>query len=187
MPPPGAHQVVGADLRAEAAGDLGHRGEQRERAVAELDGLVGDAGDLVVKQRVGAGLVRGQVQVGEEDQARAHPVVLLGDRLLDLEHHVGDAPDLVGVWDDGRAGRDVGVVGELRASARVLLQVDLVAVTGSSRTPAGVIATRYSWFLTSRGMPTFMACLPFAAGGGCRIYDEQDAIPLDPVCTNIGY
>ena len=26
----------------------------------------------------------------------------------------------------------------------------------NSCTPAGVIATRYSWFLTSLGMPTFM-------------------------------
>src|SRR5665213_524509 len=32
----------------------------------------------------------------------------------------------------------------------------------SSWTPAGVMATRYSWFLTSLGMPTFMAEEPFS-------------------------
>ncbi len=123
-----AHQVVGADLRGEAAGDLGHRGEQRQAAVGQLHRLVGDAGDLVAEEGVGAGLVGGQVQVGEQRQAGAHAVVLLRDRLLDLEHHVGDAPHFVRVWDDGGAGGDVGVVGKLRADARVLLKEDLVAV-----------------------------------------------------------
>jgi len=55
-------------------------------------------------------------------------VVLPGDRLLHLEHEVGDAPDLVRVRDDRRARRDVNVVAERGAGARVLLQVDLVAV-----------------------------------------------------------
>jgi len=34
----------------------------------------------------------------------------------------------------------------------------------SSCTPDGVIATRYSWFLTSRGMPTFMGMPPQTLG-----------------------
>src|SRR6202020_1532092 len=80
--------------------------------------------------RVGAGLVRRQVQVGEEREAGAHPVVLLGDGLLDLEHRVGGAPPLVSVWNNVCAGRHIGVVGELGARARVLLQVDLVAMSG---------------------------------------------------------
>ena len=50
----GAHQVVRADLRGEPAGDLAHRGEQRQRAVGELHGLVRDAGGPGVEQRVGA-------------------------------------------------------------------------------------------------------------------------------------
>jgi len=44
--------------------------------------------------RAGAG--RGEVQVGEERLVLAQPVVLLGDRLLDLQHQVGGGPDLVG-------------------------------------------------------------------------------------------
>ena len=39
----GLHQRVRADLRRQAAGDLGHRVEQRQRAGRQLHGLVGDA------------------------------------------------------------------------------------------------------------------------------------------------
>lgn len=120
--------MVGADLRGETARDLGHRGEQREAPVGQLHRLVGDAGDLAGEEGVSAGPVGGQVQVGEQRQAGAHAVELLRDRLLDLEHHVGHAPHFVRIWDDGGADGGVGVVGELGADARVLLQVDLVAV-----------------------------------------------------------
>src|SRR6185437_8703972 len=37
----------------------------------------------------------------------------------------------------------------------------------SSLTPAGVMATRYSWFLTSAGMPTFMVP-PNGVTGECE-------------------
>ena len=47
----------------------------------------------------------GQVQVGEEHLAGAHPRVFLGDRLLDLEDQLGGPPHLVGVGQDRRAGR----------------------------------------------------------------------------------
>ena len=53
---------------------------------------------------------RGQVEVGEEHQVLAQPVVLLLHRLLDLEHQVGLAPHLVGAVDQHRAGGgEVGV------------------------------------------------------------------------------
>ncbi|GAA3497033.1 hypothetical protein GCM10019016_041340 [Streptomyces prasinosporus] len=76
----GAHQVVGADLGGEPARDLGHRGEQRQRAVGQLDGLVGDGGGAGLQQGVRALLGRGQVQVGEERLVLAQAVVLLRDR-----------------------------------------------------------------------------------------------------------
>ena len=45
-----------ADLHGHAAGDFAHRAEQRERAVVELDGLVGDAGHLLrASSRVSSG------------------------------------------------------------------------------------------------------------------------------------
>ena len=42
------------DLRAHPAGDLGHRGQQRQRPVGQLDGLVGDRRGARRQQRVGA-------------------------------------------------------------------------------------------------------------------------------------
>ena len=80
----GLHHRVRADLRGEAAGDLGHRVEQRQQARGQLHGLVGDGGDLLRDELLGERLVGGEVQVGEEGQALAQPVVLLGDGLLDL-------------------------------------------------------------------------------------------------------
>ena len=53
-PPLAAHQVVGADLGRQPAGDLAHRGQQRQRAVGGLHGLVGDRGGARGQQRVGA-------------------------------------------------------------------------------------------------------------------------------------
>ena len=54
----GPHQRVRADLGRQPAGDLGHRGEQRQRAVGQLDGLVGDGGDLARDQLLGERLGR---------------------------------------------------------------------------------------------------------------------------------
>ena len=127
-PPPCRMQVVRADLRGEPAGDLGHRGEQRQRPVGQLHGLVRDAGDLAVDQRVGALLGGGQVQVGEEHLPGAHPVVLLGDRLLDLEHQLGGVPHLVGGGEDRGPGGGELVVGDAGPDAGAGLDEDLVTV-----------------------------------------------------------
>src|ERR1700745_1940203 len=51
----------------------------------------------------------------------------------------------------------------------------------SSCTPAGVIATRYSWFLISRGIPTFMAVLP-DCGASLLVRGISGAEPLIPLC-----
>src|SRR5262249_58391016 len=48
------------------------------------------------------------------------------------------------------------------------------ARTGRSR-PAGVIATRYSWFFSSFGTPTFMTASPFSRPG------PRAPLPGDPV------
>ncbi|GAA3240026.1 hypothetical protein GCM10020256_61690 [Streptomyces thermocoprophilus] len=123
-----AHQVVGADLRGEAARDLGHRGEQRQGAAGQLDGLVGDGGGAGRDERVGALLGGGQVQVGEEDLVLAEAVVLLGDGLLDLQQQVGGGPHLVGRLQDLGAGGDVLLVRDRRADTGVALDDHLVAV-----------------------------------------------------------
>lgn len=68
------------------------------------------------------------MQVGEERLVLAEAVVLLGDRLLDLEEEVGGGPDLVGGGEDLRPGCDVLLVRDGGAGPGVLLDDDLVAV-----------------------------------------------------------
>ena len=67
------------------------------------------------------------MEVGEEDQAFAEVAVLLLDRLLDLDDHVGEAPDVVGGADDLGAGGLVFVVGHGGEGSGVMLDEDLVA------------------------------------------------------------
>ncbi len=121
--------MVRADLRGEPAGDLGHRGEQRQLAAGGLDGLVGDGGGAGLQQGVRALPGGGEVEVGEEGLALAEPVVLLRDRLLDLQQQVGGGPDLIGGVQDDRARGDVLRVRDGGADTGIPLHVDLVAVT----------------------------------------------------------
>ena len=151
------HQVVGADLGGEPPGDLAHGGEQRQRAVGQLHGLVGDGRGPGREQRVGRGAVGGEVQVGEQDEVVAQVAVLGRHGFLDLADEVGAPPDLGGVGEDRRAGGGELLVGDGRARRRRRPGPAPGARTRPSWcTPAGVSATRYSWFLTSLGMPTFM-------------------------------
>src|SRR6185437_9596300 len=130
-------EVGGADLDGEAAGDLGHGGEEREGVGAVLDGLVGDASDAPFQQDVGEFLERGEVEVGEEDEAVAEVVVLLLDGFLDLDDHLGGAPEVSGVADDFGADGLVVVVGEAGEVAGVVLDEHLVAGLGEGLSPGG--------------------------------------------------
>ena len=103
------------------------------------------------------------MQVGEQHLVLAQPVVLLGDRLLDLEHQVGVAPTRrrrsATIFAPG--GDEVRRRGSTEPSPGAGLDDDVVPGADQLvRRPAGVIATRYSWFLTSRGTPTRMALAP---------------------------
>ena len=129
-PPCLLFEVGGADLDGEAAGDLGHGGEEREGAGAVFDGLVGDAGDALFEEDVGEFLERGEVQIGEEDEAVAEVVVLLFDGFLDLDDHLGGAPEVGGVADDLGADGLVIVVGEAGELAGVVFDEHLVAGFG---------------------------------------------------------
>ena len=124
------HQVVGADLRRQPTGDLAHRGEQRQRAVGQLHGLVRDPGHLAVDQRPGAVPAGGEMQVGEQRLALAHPLVLDGDRLLDLQDQLRVAPHLIMVGNDRRTGRAELVVGDRGPGAGAGLDEHLVPVAG---------------------------------------------------------
>ena len=67
------------------------------------------------------------MEVGEEDEALAEVAVLLFDGLLDLDDHVGEAPDVVSGADDLGAGGLVVVVGEGGEGSGVVLDEDGVA------------------------------------------------------------
>jgi hypothetical protein len=67
------------------------------------------------------------VQVREEHEPLAEARILGRDRLLDLEHELGVAPDLVD-GADPRTDRGVGVVGERAPLPRALLDQHVVAV-----------------------------------------------------------
>src|SRR6185437_2136338 len=144
-------EVGGADLDGEAAGDLGHGGEQGQGAGAVLDGLVGDAGDALFQQDVGEFLERGEVEVGKEDEAVAEVVVLLLDGFLDLDDHLGGAPEVGGVANDFGADGLVIVVGEAGEMAGVVLDEHLVAGFGEglgsgwSNADAGFVIFNLFW------------------------------------------
>ena len=111
-PAVGAQQGVRTHLGGQPAGDLGHGRQQRQGAGGGRHGLVGDGGDPLGDELLGQGPVRGQVEVGEQEQIGAQEGVLLGDRLLDLEHHLGVGPQGGHVVGDGGAGGDVVVIGD---------------------------------------------------------------------------
>ena len=148
-------EEVRADLRGHPAGHLAHRCEQRERSRLELHGLVGDAGHLLLEQRVGDRRVRGEVQIGEEDEPGAEPSELLGLGLLDLHHDVGACPHVVGRCRRSRRrqtrSRRRGSTSRRRRRPR---RARRHRAPEARDTPSGVIATRCSPSLTSRGTPT---------------------------------
>ena len=66
------------------------------------NGFVADRVDLGVHQLAGELGQRREMQIGEQDQARAEMRVLGRLRLLDLDHQIGLAPDFRG------GGQDLG-------------------------------------------------------------------------------
>ena len=93
-----------------------------------MHGFIGDRRDALRQQLLRQRLIRRQVQVGEQRQVLAEAVVFLLDGLLDLEHHVGLAPEVVGGIDDARALGDELLVGDRAAEARAFLDEHLMAV-----------------------------------------------------------
>ena len=127
QPAGGAHQRRRADGRREAAGDLGHRREERQAAAGELHGLVGDRGDAVRDEPIGERAVGGEVQVGEEHEVVTEVAVFARDRLLDLEQQLGARPHLGGVVEERRPGGLVLGIRHGGAEARPALHEDLMA------------------------------------------------------------
>ena len=69
-------------------------------AFIRRDSLVRHTDHLAIEHRLGQPGVWCKVKVGEEDLSRPHPLILRTDRLLDLDHHIGLLPELVGRIDD---------------------------------------------------------------------------------------
>src|SRR5580704_3948683 len=116
-----------SSLPGHPAGDRRHRREQRQIAGRRLERLVRDAVDAAIEQLLAELLRRREMQVREQQQIFSHARELGRDRLLDLDDHVGLAPNLVGRRDDLRARGDVRLVGDRRADARVVLDQNGVA------------------------------------------------------------
>lgn len=76
--PLGLLQELGPHLGGHPPRHLAHGDEEGEGAVGKLDGLVGDARDPATEHGLGEAAVRGQVKVGEEDEALPQEAVLLG-------------------------------------------------------------------------------------------------------------
>jgi hypothetical protein len=117
-------QEVGADLGGHPAGDLAHRGQQRQCPGLELDGLVGDPRHAFVEEGLAHRGVGRQVQVGEEDLAfpQVSELGLLG--FLHLADDLAPLPDLGGGGGDLGAGPAVLVVGDGGADASAGLDHD---------------------------------------------------------------
>ena len=130
-------QAVGPGLHREPPGHLGHRRQQRQGAVSQLDRLVGDAHHPGLEQGLGLHRIRGQVQVGVEDLSPAQQGVLRGEGLLDLPDQIGPGVDLLRRGDDLRAGADVLVIRQAAAGPGALLDQHGVAALGEGLDPAG--------------------------------------------------
>jgi hypothetical protein len=128
-------KVVRAHLGGHASGHLAHGGEQRQGAVGQGHGLVGDAGGARVKQGTGQGLGSGQMQVGEEDKILAQVAELGLQRLLDLDDHLR-APGL-GCGDHFGSGGGVFLVAQAAAQTGTGLYQQGVALAHQGFDRAG--------------------------------------------------
>ena len=89
-----ALEAMRAGLDRQPAGDLRHRRQQRQAAVAVGHRLVGDAHGAAGDQIAGLLRIGREMQIGEQDLAGAQHLPLDGLRLLDLDDHLGAGEDL---------------------------------------------------------------------------------------------
>ena len=129
------HEVVTGGVRGQSSGNLAHRLEKGQLAAVVHDRLVGDGGDATIQERLGQRAIGGQVQVGEQHGLLPQPVVLGGDRLLDLDHQLGRPG--VGDRHDLGARALVVVVGDPSSQAGSALDEHVMAV-GAQRPCAGI-------------------------------------------------
>jgi hypothetical protein len=100
-----------------------------------LHGLVADRVDPGIDQRSGAFRRGRQMQVGEQDLALAHPVVLSRRRFLHLEHHLGNGPHVVGLRHDAGTCGQVSVVGKCATDPGTAFHEHLMPAPGQLHHP----------------------------------------------------
>ena len=128
---------VAALLRSHAARDLGHRDQQRQRAVGPFDGLVGAAHRPAVDHGMGKGFAAGEMEKREDQLVFADQLVLGGDGLLDLDDHFGTGVD---VFDRGkhlRPYRRIGIIGKTAVHTGRSLHINLVTPFGQLLSAGG--------------------------------------------------
>ena len=81
-------QQPGAHLRREAASDFAHRCQQRQAAVIELHGFIGDGRGAGIEQGTAYGGIGGKVQIGEQHQITPQKAEFFWLWLLHLHHQV---------------------------------------------------------------------------------------------------
>ena len=123
-------QAARADMRRHAAGHLGHRGEQRQRALRAGHGLVGDRGHARRHQVLGLLAVGREMQVGEQNLAGVELFALDSKRLLDLDDQFGARVDRIRIGRDLGAGRLVVGIGKTSAQPGIVLHQHAMAVGG---------------------------------------------------------
>ncbi len=123
----GAFQILRTDLHGHASGDLAHRREQGQGAVALHDGFVGDAVYAIAHELIGEFGQGSQVEVGEQGQARTEILIVRGLRLFHFDDELGFSPYVRCFGQDVRAHVGIIFVEEGAALAGAGLDHNLVA------------------------------------------------------------
>lgn len=115
-------------LDRQAAGNFGHRRQQRQAAALVGHRLVGDGSHARGEQALGLFRIRGQMQIGVKKLAFAELCPFRGLRLLDLHDHVALLENILGAYGDLGAGSHIGVVIGTDAGTGLRLDPDFVAM-----------------------------------------------------------
>ena len=123
----GFFEEIAPFLRGHTACDLGHRDQQRQRAVGTFDGLVGAAYRPAVDHGAGKGFAAGEMEEREDQLVFADQLVLGGDGLLDFDDHFGTGIDIP---DRGKylgPYRRIGIIGKTAVHTGRSLHINRVA------------------------------------------------------------
>jgi glutamine cyclotransferase len=119
--------MVGPGLHGHASGDAAHGGQQRQRSVGQLHGLVGDGGAAGGQQRLAHLGIGGQVEEGEQHMMVTQQLEVERLGLLDVEDQLGLGVDLGRVDHHPGAGEGILLVGDPRPEACARLHDDRTA------------------------------------------------------------